>query len=128
MKTISDNNVGKRLGKKPQMNADERRFVNFKTHQSSGTHSETKLIKSPQSTRRTRSIAAKLFALQYRKVTQNGTRMTRIARIFTDYCNPCASASSVQSVFYPNNSVNHASVFICVHPRLMNLNSSYRLS
>jgi hypothetical protein len=39
------------------------------------------------------------------------TRMTRIARIFTD---PCASASSVQSVFYCN-----PSAYVSVHPRLL---------
>ncbi len=32
---------------------------------------------------------------------RNGTRMTWIGRIFTDTHYPCASASSVQSVFYP---------------------------
>jgi hypothetical protein len=31
---------------------------------------------------------------------QNGTRMTRIGRIFTDTHYPCASASSAQSVLY----------------------------
>ncbi len=60
---------------------------------------------------------AKLFARRYRKVTQSRTLMTRIGRIFTDTANPCASASSVQSVFYPNR-VNHVSAFICVHQRL----------
>ena len=44
---------------------------------------------------------------------RNRTRMTRIARIFTD---PCASASSAQSVFYCT-----PSAFICVHLRLNKL-------
>jgi hypothetical protein len=58
------------LNAKPQINADERRFVHL-----------------------------------------NRTRMTRIARIFTD---PCASVSSAQSVFYCT-----LPGFICVHPRLI---------
>ncbi len=33
---------------------------------------------------------------------QNRTRMTLIRRIFTDIFNPCASVSSVKSVFYHN--------------------------
>ena len=37
-----------------------------------------------------------------------GTRMTRIGRIFTDIFDPCASASSAQSVFYRNVApINH---------------------
>ncbi len=114
MKLISDNSAVKRLSKKPQMNADERRFINSKAYRSTGTHSETKFIKSPQ------SMVAKPFSLLLRNVQipRNGTWMKRIGRIFTDNSNPCASASSVQSVFYPNNSVNHVSAFICVHLRL----------
>jgi len=42
---------------------------------------------------------------------RRGTRMTQIALIFTD---PCASASSVQSVFH-----RIPSAFICVHLRLI---------
>ncbi len=62
----------------------------------------------------TQSEAAKLFALPDRKEIQN---RTRIARIFTDTSNPCASASSVQSVFYPKR-FDPVSAFICVHLRL----------
>ncbi len=101
----------KRENEEPQINADERRFVNFKVHQSYGTHSETKLNKSTQ------SEAAKLFALPDRKEIQNRARLTQIARIFTDTSNPCASASSVQSVFYPKR-FDPVSAFICVHLRL----------
>jgi hypothetical protein len=36
---------------------------------------------------------------------RHGTRMTRIGRIFTDIFNPCASVSSVQSVFYRNPAI-----------------------
>jgi hypothetical protein len=46
------------------------------------------------------------------------TRMTRIARIFTD---PCVSVSSAQSVFYFN-----PSAFICVHLRLIFVSLSDR--
>jgi len=52
------------------------------------------------------------------------TRMTRIARIFTDIANPRASASSAQSAFHHvcsslKNPASGASVsaFISVHPR-----------
>ncbi len=102
----------------PQINADERRFENFKPHQSSGTHSETKLNKSTQSTRRTQNIEEKLFARRYRKVTQNMKPMTRIGRIFMDTAHLCASASSVQSVFYPSR-INHVSALIGVMPASM---------
>jgi len=50
---------------------------------------------------------------------RNGTRMTRIGRIFTD---PCVSTSSAQSVFYRGHSHvnNPLSAFISVHPLLIN--------
>ena len=47
----------------------------------------------------------------WKNVSNAGTRMTQIARIFTD---PCASVSSAQSVFYCT-----LPGFICVHPRLI---------
>ncbi len=120
MKSISDNSAVKRLSKKPQINADKRRFINSKAYRFTGTHSETKFNKSLQSIRSMQSMVAKPFSLIVRNIQtlRNGTRITRIGRIFTDNSNPCASASSVQSVFYPNNSVNHVSAFICVHLRL----------
>ena len=61
-------------------------------------------------------IAGKYIPIMHKQVhlPRRGTRMTRIAQIFTD---PCASASSVQSVFYCT-----PSVFICVYLRLINLN------
>src|SRR5574341_764112 len=42
------------------------------------------------------------FTPWYEKVlpSRRRTRMTRIGRIFTDTFNPCASVSSVKSVFY----------------------------
>ncbi len=68
---------------KPQINADERRFV-YRVN--------LRLIKhiKPQRAQRTQSEAAH----------RNGTRMTQIRQIFTDNFNPCASVSSVKSVFY----------------------------
>ncbi len=53
--------------------------------------------KPPQRTRRAQSAA-----IRYEMVLQrNRTRMTRIGRIFTDNFDPCASVSSVKSVFHP---------------------------
>ncbi len=73
------------INKEPQMNADELRLNDT--------------VQPPQRTQRTQSYAAN----QYEKVPLlRRTRMTRIRRIFTDNFNPCASVSSVQSVFYHN--------------------------
>ncbi|GFO96614.1 hypothetical protein ig2599ANME_0803 [groundwater metagenome] len=58
------------LENKPQMNADKRRYA-------------------PQKT-----LYEKILTAQHR------TQMTQIRRIFTDTFNPCASVSSVKSVFY----------------------------
>lgn len=63
-------------------------------------------------------IISVIFAFWYEKIltTQHRTRMTRIRRIFTDNFNPCASVSSVQSVFYHNKaSIGYlrSSAFIC---------------
>ena len=102
MKLISDNSVIKQFSKEPQMNADERRFINSKTVRFTGTHSETKFNKSSQRMRSTQSMVAKPFSLLLRNVQipQNRTQMTWIGRIFTDNSNPCLSASSVLSVFH----------------------------
>ena len=91
---------------KPQINADERRFI-YRLH--------LRLI-DYITLQKAKSIAAmffETFLARPRKFPkpQYRTRMTRIARIFTD---PCASASSVQSVFHLNTSA-----FICVHLRLI---------
>ncbi len=93
--------------KEPQINADERRFVN----------EPQRFANEPQRTQR----AQRFFKRIAPQKTQR-TRMIRIGRIFTDVLNPCASVSSVQSVFYRN-----ASAFICVHPRLIfeNLSNEY---
>ena len=89
--------------KEPQINADERRF-NPATYISAVHRKERKA--QPQC----------------------GTRMTRIERIFTDTANPCASASSAQSVFHyvcfflkkpaPETEV---SSFIRVHTRFLKI-------
>ena len=59
-----------------------------------------------------RSQSPEIPARWYEKapLSRRGTQITRIARIFTD---PCASASSAQSVFYC-----FPSGFVSVHPRL----------
>ena len=71
---------------KPQINADERRFMEWGNQ----FHSCIEFL------------YAKILQLRF------GTRMTRIRRIFTD---PCVSVSSVQSVFY-RRPVNYISAFI----------------
>ncbi len=71
---------------------------------------------SPQRAQRTQSAAATI-ALWYGIATQRiRTRMTQIARIFTDIIDPCESASSAQSVFH-----YIPSAFICVHLRLIKI-------
>lgn len=89
--------------KEQQINADERRF-NYVTYISAVHRKERKA--QPQC----------------------GTRMTRIGRIFTDTANPCASASSAQSVLHhvcfslkkpaPETEV---SSFIRVHARFLKI-------
>jgi hypothetical protein len=67
-------------------------------------------IKSPQNKQRAQSTAIPVTTYEKAAPSRLRTRMTRIARIFTD---PCASASSVQSVFYCP-----PPILICVHPRI----------
>jgi hypothetical protein len=71
------------------------------------------LIESPQSTQRAQSIAIPVSTYEKAASSRFRTRMTRIARIFTDTHNPRVSASSAQSVFH------FPSAFICVHLRLI---------
>ena len=97
---------------KPQINADERRFVDFNLEHLSEVFSRKYCVNSPQSSQRTLSTAihAKLFEnVQQQRIK---TRITRLRQIFTD--NQRASASSAQSMFHSN-----PSAFICVHPRLI---------
>jgi len=106
--------------KKPQINADERRFVNLNIQRFSEFYPANGLIKSPQSTQ---SFAIPANKHETAPPSRRGTRMTRI---FTDQR---ASASTVapvdvahtygschtwRSVFY-----RIPSVFICVHLRLI---------
>jgi hypothetical protein len=96
------------LNAKPQINADERRFVNLNIQRLSEVYSVNCMIESPQ------RAQSSVFTMYKKAATSRlRTRMTRIARIFTD---PCASASSAQSVFYWT-----PSAFICVHLRLKKL-------
>jgi hypothetical protein len=74
------------------------------------------LKKKPQSTQ---SSAIPVTTYEKAAPLRLRTRMTRIARIFTD---PCVSASSAQSVFYRN-----PSAFICVHLRLIFVSLSDRI-
>ncbi len=106
------------LENKPQINADERRFVNLNIQHFSEVYPVNCLIKSPQSTQRAQSSAIPVTTYEKAAPSRLRTRMTRIARIFTD---PCVSASSAQSVFYRN-----PSAFICVHLRLIFVSLSDR--
>ena len=95
----------------PQINADERRFVNLDIQHLSEVYQGNSLLKSPQSTQRSQSLAIHATAYESAPPTQRGTRMTQIVKIFTDLRE---SASSVTSIFYTN-----PSAFICVHLRLI---------
>jgi len=66
----------------------------------------------------TQSFAIPATTYETAPPSRRGTRMTRIAQIFTD---PCVSASSALSVFYRN-----PSAFICVHLRLIFVSLSDR--
>jgi hypothetical protein len=101
--------------KEPQINADERRsspVTGFLDNPSYASHPATDF-----------GVAHRKVRKERKAQSQCGTRMTRIGRIFTD---PCASASSVQSVFHHvcfslKNTASGASVsaFIRVHPRFL---------
>src|SRR5450759_4156250 len=96
----------------------ERDIVQALSGQLSWTHfRENNQIKSPQ-TKRPQSSTIPATAYESVPPSRRGTRMTRIARIFTDRC---ASASSVASIFY-----RIPSAFICVHLRLIFVSLSGR--
>ena len=97
---------------KPQINADERRFVDFNIQHLSEVFPGNYLIRSPQSTQRVQSAAIPATWYEKAPPSRHRTRMTLIGQIFTD---PRASASSAQSVSYRCSS--GASAF--VHPRLI---------
>jgi hypothetical protein len=91
----------------PQINADERRFVDRDFQQQS--KNDAKPLSS----------GLKPLALKHGNETRNSTRMPRIQQIFTD---PCKSAQSVKSVFHHADSRTKStdwkvSASICVHPR-----------
>ncbi|MCZ7402262.1 MAG: hypothetical protein O8C61_08575 [Candidatus Methanoperedens sp.] len=93
---------------KPQINADERRFVNLDIQHLSEVYQGNSLLKSPQ---RSQSFAIPATAYEPAPPSRRGTRMTRIGRIFTDMHE---SASSIASILY-----RIPSAFICVHLRLI---------
>jgi hypothetical protein len=111
------------LENKPQINADERRFVNLNIQHLSELYQGNSLTdifdqcaslfhppnNKPQRSQRTQSRIANLCALHviYGRLTLFTAWLTRI------YPYPCASASSAQSVFYYTPSL------FCVHPRLI---------
>jgi hypothetical protein len=111
---------------KPQINADERRFVNLNIQHLSEVYPENGLIISPQSTQRSQSFAIPATKYETAPPSRRGTRMTRIARIFTDLCASVSTVAPVdvahtygsrhtwRSVFYRN-----PSAFICVYLRLI---------
>ncbi|WP_096206616.1 hypothetical protein [Candidatus Methanoperedens nitratireducens] len=66
-----------------------------------------------------------LHSMKKHRLSELRTRMIWIRRIFTDTINPCASVSSVQSVFFYSFSgmkptCMKVSAFICVHLRFLN--------
>jgi len=85
--------------KKPQMNADKRRFVNSGIQQPSEIYLGAKLINSPQRTQRAQSAVTKIFAT---------------FAIF-----------AVRGINYLiglfDTTSAHLLVFICAHPRLIKL-------
>ena len=96
----------------PQINADERRFVNFNLEHLSEVFSRKYCVNSPQSSQRTQSTAIQAILFEKAQQQRIKTRMTRLRQIFTD--NQRTSASYAQSMFHSN-----PSAFICVHLRLI---------
>jgi len=91
----------------PQINADERRFINLDIQHLFEFYPVNSMNESLQSTQSSAfTTYEKAAASRFR------TRMTRIGRIFTDTHNPCVSVSSAQSVFHPINQINHISALI----------------
>ncbi|MFA4935310.1 MAG: DUF1016 N-terminal domain-containing protein [Candidatus Methanoperedens sp.] len=98
----------------------DREIVHALSGQLSWTHfRENNLIISPQSMQRSQSSAIPLTAYETAPPSRQGTRMTRIGRIFTDLR---VSASSALSAFHST-----PSAFICVHLRLIFVSLSDRL-
>jgi hypothetical protein len=104
-------------------NADKRRFIDSDVQRIIIAEIDNNLINSPQRAQSSQRLILHLLSeIGNMLLQRNGTRMTRIGRIFTDAIDPCVSASSAQSVFYRRHSCvkNPQSAFIFVHPRLIN--------
>src|SRR5659263_621793 len=89
-------------------------------------------IKSTQSMQTEKSSVTPVSTYDKAASSRLRTRMTRIARIFTDTHNPCVSASTVapvdvahtygsrhtwRSVFYPTDRINHCLLYTSPSPR-----------
>jgi hypothetical protein len=121
-------------GKEPQMNADERRFFLatefielFVGRSFSVIEFDITMHRKGRKERKVKqqdSLLPLLHSMKKHRLSELRTRMTRIRRIFTDTTNPCASVSSVQSVFYHSfsgmkSTSTKVSAFICVHLRFL---------
>ena len=84
----------------PQINSDERRFVNLNIQHFSEVNQRNSILKSTQ---RAQSSAFTTYEKAASRLR------TRIGRIFTDTHNLCAS---VKSVFHPIKKIKHISGFI----------------
>jgi hypothetical protein len=119
----------------PQINADERRFFlmrGFIKLFVNWLFSATEFNKAmhckghkERKERQQESLHPLLHSMKKHRLSELRTRMTRIRRIFTDTIDPCASVSSVQSVFYYSFSgmkptCLKVSAFIGVHLRFLN--------
>jgi len=96
---------------KPQINTDERRFVDCNLEHLSGVFSRKYCVNSPQSSQRTQSAAIQAILFENVQQLRIKTRISWLRQIYMD--NQCSSASSAQSMFHSN-----PSAFICVHLRL----------
>ncbi len=115
---------------KPQINADEHRFIESGIERIFSGFIYINLINSPQRAQSSqRLFPCSLSAIVNVQSQRLRTRMTRIGRIFTDNVDPCISAPSVKSAFHYNGlpyllysylPVNCVPAFICVHLRLNN--------
>jgi hypothetical protein len=118
--TYARRGIGVRGVENPQgFGIDERRFIESGIQRLFVTDIDCNLINSPQRAQSSQRLILP-FGFERGKILQprNGTRMTRIGRIFTDLC---VSVSSAQSVFYCSHSrVNPHPAFISVHSLLIN--------
>jgi hypothetical protein len=102
------------LENKPQINADERRFVNLNIQHFSEVYKRNSLIKSPQSTQRSQSIAAIIFAsfaLWYEKKFNNELVRTPYELTLSEFVSVRFSSLFLSCSFI--------AAFLRVHPRLL---------